>query len=383
MIDLIDLIDFILSYMQVLHINCVAPPIGGGMGAVADQEVRSLRKKGVEAWLACPKVSGRQGMEHIIELPAVKFGNGSILQGLRSRVKDADVVHLHYPYYGTAALVAYYRSKGIIKHLAITLHMDANAGGLRGLLFKLQRKYAQQKILNTADKIFVSSLDYAQHSSYKSFLENNSSKVIELPFGVDTDCFCKGEAMRNRFGIAAGCCVVGTVSVQDQAHNFKGIDLLIKAMAELPKHIHLLLVGDGDLQSSYRKLAHDLNLSDRVHFAGKLSKEDLICAYRTMDVFAFPSTNGAEAFGLAMLEAMACGTPVIASNLPGVRKVAENAGIIIEPNNQKALVDAIKELSHNQDKCHQFAESARAKALQYNWDNHTQKLIEHYQQLCV
>jgi len=369
--------------MQVLHICCVAPPKGGGMGVVADQEVRSLRKKGVEAWLACPKVRGRQDIDYIIELPAFGFGNGSVLRGLSPRLKNADVVHLHYPFYGTAEELAYFKKKGIIKHLAMTLHMDAQADGARGLLFDLHRKYIQPKILAAADLVFVSSLDYAEHSSYKTYLDANPQKVVELPFGVDTDCFSCGEPNRNRFGIPGGSCVIGNVSVQDKAHMFKGIDLLIKAMVALPPHIHLLLVGDGNMQSSYRRLANELQVADRVHFAGRLNKEDLICAYRSMDVFAFPSTNNAEAFGLVVLEAMACGVPVIASELPGVRGVAQNAGYLIPPNNVKAFIDLINKLSADPELCHKFSEAARNKALQYSWEHHTVVLIEQYQKLCA
>ena len=87
--------------------------------------------------------------------------------------------------------------------------------------------------------------------------------------------------------------------------------------------------------------------------------------------------------GLAMLEAMSCETPVIASNLPGVRKVAENAGVLIEPNNLDALVDAVNKLSTNPNLCRKYAQEAGKKALQYNWDQHTQSLIRHYQQLCA
>ncbi|MDF1496531.1 MAG: glycosyltransferase family 4 protein [Patescibacteria group bacterium] len=369
--------------MQILHISCVAPPKGGGMGAVADQEVRSLRQKGVEAWLACPKIKGRSKMEHIIELPSVGFGNGSFLLGLVPSLKNADVVHLHYPYYGTAEEVAYYKKKGIIKHLAMTLHMDAEADGMRGVIFDTHRKYIQPKVLSCADKVFVSSLDYAENSSYKSFLDTNAEKVIELPFGVDTEVFSCGAPNRSRFDIPSGCCVVGTVSVQDSAHKFKGIDLLIKAMAKLPEHVHLLLVGDGNMQSSYRGLANNLHINDRVHFAGKLSQEDLVCAYRTMDIFAFPSTSGAEAFGLAMLEAMACGKPIIASDLPGVRRVADGAGVIIRPNDLDELISAIKTMSEDPVRCKQHSESALAKSFKYSWSKHTDMLMEEYRKLCA
>ncbi|MBD3281234.1 glycosyltransferase, partial [Candidatus Uhrbacteria bacterium] len=321
--------------------------------------------------------------EHIIELPALGFGNGSWLCGLSARVKEADVVHLHYPYYGTAEHIARLRKKGRIKRLAMTLHMDATANGIRGAFFKLHRKYIQPQTLSAADHIFISSLDYAQNSSFAKCLRTNENKITELPFGVDTDCYCLGAPNRSRFNMPAGCLVVGTVSVQDKAHQFKGIDLLIKAMADLPKHMHLLLVGDGNMRAQYKALAIQMHVADRVHFTGRLSSEELLCAYRTMDVFAFPSINGAEAFGLALLEAMSCGNPVVASDLPGVRKVAEGGGLLVQPNNPQDLIAALTRLANDPELRRRLGEAARAKAVKYNWDNHVEGLIRTYQQLCA
>lgn len=369
--------------MQILHVSCVAPPTGGGIGKVADREVRELRAHGAEAWLACPKVQNRSDMEHIIEFPAVSFGNANYLRGIKKAVQEADIVHLHYPYYGTAENLAYFKSKGLIKKLVLTLHMDAVADGLRGMVFNIHRRYIQPKILRQADLAFVSSLDYAENSSFKDFAEAHREKIIELPFGVETDCFCPGNPARAKFDIPPGSFVIGTVSVQDEAHRFKGIDLLIKAMTSLPESAHLLLVGEGDLQQNYKALANQLGVNDRVHFVGRLSQEDLICAYRSMDVFAFPSTSGAEAFGLAMLEAMSCGVPVVASNLPGVRKVAESSGLLIQPNDVQNLTQSLNKLIEDPELCRRFAESARAKALKYNWQNHAHALISNYQKICA
>ncbi len=357
--------------------------MGGGIGTVADREVRELRARGIEAWLACPKVKTRTGMDHVIELPAVSFGNASYLRGLKNAVKEADIVHLHYPYYGSAESLAYLKSKGHIKKLALTLHMDAKAGGLRGLFFNLHRKYIQPKILEQVDLAFVSSLDYAEHSSFNDFLHKYPQKIIELPFGVATDCFCAGSPARAKFDIPPGSFVIGTVSVQDEAHKFKGLDLLIKTMKGLPVSAHLLLVGDGDLQQNYKALANQLGVADRVHFAGRLSQEDLLCAYSTMDVFAFPSTSGAEAFGLAMLEAMSCGVPVVASSLPGVRKVAQEAGLLTRPSDGQSLLENLKKMQEDTEMRRRFADSARAKALRYSWPRHTDALITNYQKLCA
>jgi glycosyltransferase involved in cell wall biosynthesis len=415
-----------LSYagnMKVLHICCVAPPQGGGMGKAADTEVRLLRARGVEAWLAAPFVNGLESEDHVIRLPAWSLGNAAILRHLQITAADADIVHLHYPFYGTAGQVARLRHHGNIKHLAVTLHMDAQAAGFRGALFGLHRRWLQPRVLSAADVLFVSSLDYAAHSSFSSLTAKPDPRLVELPFGVDVDRFSPtenppaplsqggvsgaesplakrdfGELPSNTSGlelvegsrtgneggfIPDHARIIGTVSVMDEAHAFKGLDVLLRAAVGLPEDVHLLLVGDGNRRAAFEQLARDLGIAQRVHFTGRLKDDRLPSALRRMDVFAFPSTSGAEAFGLAMLEAMACGVPAVASDLPGVRSVADGAGLIVPPNDEKALRMALMSLLDDAEGRKKFSEAARAKAQSYTWDAHIDKLIHHYQELCA
>jgi len=372
--------------MKLLHLCCVAPPQGGGMGSVADSEVRRLRARGIEAWLAAPACKGIEAQEHVIRVPSYCFGNGAWMRGLSRLCSDADVVHLHYPFYGTAGQAAKLRRAGIIRHLVMTLHMDAEASGLRGLLFDAHRRWCQSRTLEAADQLLVSSLDYATHSSFSSFLTKHDPRLVELPFGVDTerfspiaDPFMKME----KWGFPSKAKVVGTVSVMDQAHPFKGIDVLLKAVARLPSDVHLLLVGDGDRRKDYENMAQGLGLVERVHFVGRLNNEDIVSALRSMDAFAFPSTSGAEAFGLAMLEAMACGVPVVASDLPGVRSVAQGAGLIVPPSDVNALSIALGSLLNDAAARKQYSVAARAKAVTYGWDAHIDRLLEIYKKLCA
>ncbi len=360
----------------------MAPPEGGGMGRVADIEARFLNERGMEAWLMAPETGKPlDGPEYVSRMPAIKLGNAARILALDKIVTGADVVHLHYPFYGTAGRVAALKRSGVIKRLVVTLHMDAASSGVRGLIFDLHRKWFQSGILQSADALLVSSRDYAQHSSYKDL--SGDERMMELPFGVDSDVFSPGDGNRQAFGIPEGARVVGTVSVMDAAHPFKGVDLLIKALADLPQDAHLLLVGDGDRRAAFEKMAHDLGVGDRTHFAGRLSSEQLVVALRTMDVFAFPSTSRAEAFGLAMLEAMACGVPVVCSDLPGVRIVAQGTGKTFAVNDLSDMSGAITSLLKDENARCNFGHAARAKAMQYSWKNHMDKLVETYEKLCA
>ena len=363
------------------------------MGSVADMEVRRLRARRVEAWLAAPAVKGVEAQEQIIRVPSFNFGNAAWMRGLERLCSDADVVHLHYPFYGTAGQVARLRRAGIIKHLVVTLHMDARATGLRGLFFDAHRHWLQPRVLAAADQLLVSSLDYATHSSFSTFVSNHDPRLVELPFGVDTDRFKpvehpldkggQGGLSVDRFGIPPDAKIVGTLSVMDQAHPFKGIDVLLKAVAQLPSDVHLLLIGDGDRRQDYENMARDLGLAERAHFVGRLDNAKIVTALQSMDVFAFPSTTGAEAFGLAMLEAMACGLPVVASDLPGVRSVAQDAGLVVPPSDVDALSAALSSLLNDAALREQYAMAARTKAVTYSWDAHVDRLLEIYKKLCV
>lgn len=359
------------------------------MGRVADTEVRLLRARGVEAWLAAPSVHGLESEDHVIRLPSVGFGNAAMIRNLQITAADADIVHLHYPFYGTAGQVARLRRNGTIGHLAVTLHMDARATGLRGTIFDIHRKWLQPRVLAAADMLFVSSMDYAAHSSFSALTAKNDSRLVELPFGVDVARFSPVEDVATEgtndmgFGIPDGARVVGTVSVMDEAHAFKGIDVLLRAAVGLPEDVHLLLVGDGNRRTAFEKLSRDLGIVSRVHFTGRLKDDVLPAALRRMDVFAFPSTSGAEAFGLAMLEAMSCGVPVVASDLPGVRSVANGAGHVVPPNDEKALRAALISLLDDGEERNRLSLAAREKALAYRWDVHAEDLIHHYQKLCV
>ena len=105
------------------------------------------------------------------------------------------------------------------------------------------------------------------------------------------------------------------------------------------KILVLVIVGRGDMRDSYEQEVDKLALGDRVHFAGYVPDDELPDYYRLADVTVLPSTTAGEAFGLVLLESMASGVPVIASNLPGVRTVVdpEMDGLLAQPSDEDDL----------------------------------------------
>lgn len=377
--------------MRVVHLSCIAPPEVGGMGKAALREVVGLRARGIDARLVTStyhesSVTQQEDTDRsfITRLkPLMRWGNGAIIPQIADEFKGADLIHLHYPFYGTAEFIGL----GLIKlpcPLVITFHMDAAPKGVRALLVGLQRLFLQSLILRRAQKIILSSFDYAHSSSARKILTQHPERLTELPFGIDTDFFSPGPSHRERFFLPPDAPTVLFVGGLDQAHAFKGIHELLQAFALLGPAPHLLIVGDGDLRASFEAEARTLNIDPRVHFLGRLDDITLRDAFRSADVFALPSTSQAEAFGLVAVEAAACGLPVIASELPGVRTVVRQneTGLLVPPKNIDALMAALKQLLTNAPLRHEFGQRGRTHVEQnFSWDRHLDGLMQVYQEV--
>jgi glycosyltransferase involved in cell wall biosynthesis len=378
--------------MKILHIACVAPPQTGGIGQAASEIVKRLIDRGHEATLVAPALKTKLAEgdpEWVKRLPAmIRYGNAAVMGGLNPFLKWADIIHLHYPCFGTAEKVAQYALMHPNKSLVMTFHMDATGGNiLTDTFFDLYRMFAQYPILRAAKKIFVSSYDYAEHSSLASFKKSHPELIVELSFGVDERFFVHRTSTidgRKRFGLPLDAKVIGFVGAMDHAHPFKGINELLEALSALPSDHHALLVGDGDRRRVYEAKAKELGIADRAHFAGRLPSDELPHAYAAMDVFAFPSTSAGEAFGLAAAEAQAMGVPVVASALPGVRTVVLDGktGLLIPPKDREALRKAILRMISDDALRTAFGESARHWAKErFDWNRHVDALEEVYRAL--
>jgi glycosyltransferase involved in cell wall biosynthesis len=360
--------------MRIIHLSCVSPPEIGGIGKVAAKEVVELSELGHDAHLA--SLTTHAGF---------RIGNAGRIFSLDYILRDADVVHLHYPFYGTAGLIARMRKRGDIKKLVMTCHMDAIATGLKGKIFEIHRRLFQDGTLKTADAILVSSRDYAEHSSFASVAD----RAVELPFGVDEQRFIPfvgaglAPALTDR-APTRGATTILFVGGMDKAHAFKGIDILLRAIEKL-SNVELVLVGDGDLRKSYEKQAKDLGIAKRCNFVGKLDEKELIAKYQSVDLLVLPSLSGAEAFGLVALEAQSCSTPVVASDLPGVRTVVSNneTGILVPPSDVQVLSDAISHLINDHELRLRMGENARRRVIEkFTWKKHMDGLMKVYMQLC-
>jgi len=144
----------------------------------------------------------------------------------------------------------------------------------------------------------------------------------------------------------------GNVLFVGQLQAYKGVDTLIDAVGilknEFGKYVHLKVVGEGPCYTSLTKQTLNMGLSDQVSFEGSVSDDLLLELYGESDVLALPSRNRREAFGIVLLEAMASGKPVVASDLPGVRDIVNRGGgLLVRPDNPTELAARLGEVLYD------------------------------------
>jgi len=332
------------------------------MGSVVLQTVDELAKRGHDVQVITPlyqdplpttvKEYTEPAMKEQIDYakrftPRIHYGNAARIPEVREELETFDLVHLHYPFFGTANLVRQWKDRNPFTPLVITYHMDTRAPGWKGLIFKAYNRYWMPKILTSADLLIGSSDEYIDASDASALKQADPKKWRSLPFGVDTERFAPREkplALFEDLELNPEIPTLLFVGGMDTAHYFKGVDVLLKALLQVKKQgvrLQALFVGDGDLRASYEGRAFGLGLRETVRFTGQVDDDLLPFLYNMADLFVLPSTTRGEAFGMVLLEAMASGVSVIASDIPGVRRITEQGGSTVPPGDSKALAEAI------------------------------------------
>lgn len=364
--------------LRIAHVSATFPPYRGGTGNVCFHNARVLAQRGHDVHVFTAAAAGaparetRDGFSIRRLRPLLRVGNAPVLPGLLGALRGFDIVHLHYPFFGgeISALAAYLGRTPLV----ITYHQDVLLGGAIGLAERALRHTVGRSALRSAARVLFTSRDYAQASYARPLLRGRSARVGELPNGVDIDAFTPGAASAVlRAGIApqSGDRVALLVAGLDRAHYFKGVAVFLQALAGLPPNIKAVIVGDGDMRAEYQAMAGRLRLDARVTFAGRVADADLASYYRLADVTVLPSTTMGEAFGLVLVESMACGTPVIASDLPGVRTVVAHArdGLLVAPGDAAALSRALGRICNDDRLQRAMGQAGRVKAVAYySWD---------------
>ena len=371
--------------MKIAQITPIYPPETGGMGTVAYEYTQALIGSGhcVQVFtIATGKTADIQDSKVTRFRGVFSYGHAAIIPSFLWKLRGYDIIHLHYPFYGSDHFVPLapliWRTP-----LMITYHMKKKASGRLAFLFALHKLW-QWFVFWRAKTVLVSSREYAASTGL------THSRLEEIPFWVDTQRFFPGDRLyaRKRLGFSNEESILLFVGALDDAHYFKGLNVLLQSCAILrnERPWRLVIVGDGNRRSEYEKAAIDLGIADATTFVGFISDDKLPLYYQISDIHILPSIDRSEAFGLVTLEAAASAVPSIVSNLPGVRTLIfpGKTGLIVEPNNCVDLARALSKLIENPELVKQFGNNAQLMALdKFSKQVGTKKLLDIYKKIAV
>lgn len=376
--------------MRIAHVTATFPPYMSGTGNNCFHSALGLARQGHQVTVYTATYPPREWVDppdiNVVRLPAIlRFGNAPLLPGLM-QIRDVDIIHLHYPFIFGAELI-WAISK--IRHIpyVITYQNDLIGEGIRRFIFDAYSTVSTGIVLGGASKFAVVSLDHAQTCRMSSFFRRRWNDVMEVPNGVDAELFQPlrtGLETRKKYGISADDDLVLFVGGLDRAHFFKGVSVLLGAFSKLSRtKTKLMIVGDGDRKEEYQSEAKSLGIGENTIFAGYIPFNRLPEYYSSANIVVLPSLLS-ESFGIVLIEAMACGRPVIASNLPGLRSVVtdEMEGLLVPPGDSDALAEKIRFLLDNPQKQRELGIRGRAKVeSKYAWPQIIPRLIRMYEEV--
>jgi glycosyltransferase involved in cell wall biosynthesis len=289
------------------------------------------------------------------------------------RKLDFDVLHAHgfVPLVSDLSLVG---AKMVGRSVVYTHHFDGNVqdSWLLNLAANFYNSSLGRASVGFADKIVATSKSYAYSSPV---LQHLMRKVSVIPCAVDCDLFKPQFAesvmlLRRQLGLTNQRVVLFVGRVVP----YKGVQYLIRAIQKLNQRgeaYHILIVGDAEgrqitdsslYYQSIRDLVVTCGLEELVDFVGRLNSDQLPLYYSLADVVVLPSVMRGEAFGGVLLESLACGSPVVASNLPGVDSVLKEnrkVGRYVTPKDEEGLAEAIRKVAETKSEvtetCRSFA----------------------------
>ncbi len=259
----------------------------------------------------------------------------SFIAWLKKLWKGYDILHIHLPFPLVEIAIWLIRPKN---RLIVTYHSDI----VRQKFISLFVAGLDKWTLMRAEKIVVSNPNIIKNSAV---LMHFKSKCEVIPFGADMDGFAIKEDKKRITSEIHKTFGEKIVLFVGRLVYYKGVEYLIRAMKNIDAK--LLIVGEGPLKGTLAGEVHKNGLESRVTFIPYQKEDKLIDFYLSASVFVLPSIYRSEAFGITIIEAMACGLPVISTELgTGTSYVNEDGvtGFVVPPRDSYAISCAINKL---------------------------------------
>ena len=366
--------------MRIVQVCPYSWDANGGVQIHIRQLAQQLRQRGHEVLILAP--GDRVGMRddaHIVGRTVTLWSNGSVAKicltpsvtkVIRSELARfaPDIIHVHEPFAPLVSTTAVLRANAPVVG---TFHSFVDARGREGRIYTAMAPLLRSVWRRVDRRIAVSQ---AARLSASSRLGDGYMQIV--PNGAEVEHFGRAKAATD---VPPGRKLLFVGRLEPR----KGFPIALRAFAQLaPKYpdLRLVIVGDGPEREAVNEVAPELR--SRVHMMGKVSYAALPTYHQAADIFISPAT-GSESFGIVLVEAMAAGLPVVASDIAGYREVARHGteGLLVKPSDPTALAEGVSKLLDDPAYAVRLGDAGYRRSRSFAWDRILDELETVYESL--
>jgi len=374
--------------MKILQVTAFFSPVHGGSAEVPYHLSKELAKREHQVTIYTSDFKLSQAF--INSIPEVKiypfktwlnWANFQVtprmVKRVKGEIKHFDIIHMHnYRTFQNIIVYHYARKYGI--PYVVQAHGSLTTFFQKGWLKRTFDAIWGYRILKAASRVIA--VTKVEAEQYRS-VGVSEDKIEIIPNGIDLFEFenlpPRGE-FRRKYALNDNQKIILYLG---RIHKIKGLDLLVKAFAKLSQplnDIKLVIVGPDDgYLPSLRKLVANLEISDKVLFTGPLYGQEKLNAYVDADVYVLPSSY--EIFGITVLEALACGTPVIVTDRCGIADVINGQAGLIVPYDEEQLQQTLQYMLIDDKVRLQFSEKGKLLVREkFNWEKIAEQIERLY-----
>jgi phosphatidyl-myo-inositol alpha-mannosyltransferase len=352
--------------MRIIQISPYSWDAPGGVQVHIRQLSHHLQQRGHDVLVLAPgDPPGFRGDARIVGRPVAVRTNGSVarlcVSPRSSRVVrkalaifGPDIIHVHDPLApSTSMLGVLHANAPVVGTFHSYFAREHFEGKVYTAIAPLMRP-----VWNRVDK----RLAVSEAARFSVCSRMGEADVQIVPNGADVDVFASAKGA----SLPAGRKLLFVGRLEPR----KGFPVALRAFAELaPEYpdLRLIVVGDGPEKHAVNDLAPDVRA--RVHMLGKVSYEALPTYHQSSDIFISPAT-GSESFGIVLVEAMAAGLPLVASDIAGYREVARHGqeGLLVRPCDPVALAEGVRQLLDAPELAARLAANGYRRSQEFAWD---------------
>lgn len=306
----------------------------------------------------------------VVQFDAPIYGLKEQLSFPNKLIKELGVSIMHFPHYNVPLS---YKGDYVVTVHDLTHIVFPKFLGNR--IKYIYAKFMMTNAIERANHIFTVS-EYSKNDLIRYFSVPNkkisiTSNAVDDDFGVRN--LDEIDYLYDKFSIARDKKLLLFVGNLKPHKNLETLLKSFQIINECRNDLKLILVGKEFKNVNLLKQEENLGITEKVIHTSLVSKKELVDLYNLADLFIFPSLY--EGFGIPLLEAMACGTPVVAANNSSIPEVVDNAAVLFDGTNEKELSIIIDELLNDNNRCYSLIKNGQERYKLFSWEK-TRKTVK-------